>query len=188
MPEFIAALTLVLFMGMVVARIFLLGREGRRAAYFGNLDKKDFIIPPFAFFYFYLVFANAFHWPTVSTQVFFRSQVLQWAGVLLCLAGLGLVWWSLVSFGKSFRLGIDTEHPDRLITSGAFAHSRNPIYTAFGLILLGQFLIFPNWLLLVYLFAGIWLFNRQVLREEAYLKEHYGAEYLAYCQRVRRYI
>ena len=70
----------------------------------------------------------------------------------------------------------------------AFAVSRNPIYTAFALILLGEFLIFPNWILLVYLAAGFWLFHRQVLREENYLKEHYGREYSEYCKRVRRYL
>ncbi len=30
---------------------------------FGNLDKKDFFMPPFAVFYFYIVFANSFHLP-----------------------------------------------------------------------------------------------------------------------------
>lgn len=29
--------------------------------------------------------------------------------------------------------------------------------------------------------------HRQVLREEDYLKRHYGAEYVVYCQRVGRY-
>ena len=155
--------------------------------YFGNLDRKDFLLPPFVLFYFYLVFANALDLPTVSTQEFFHSEIIQWIGVFFCLAGLLLVLWSLVSFGRSFRVGIDTEHPDKLITSGAFAYSRNPIYVAFALILLGQFLIFPNWLLLVYLFAGIWLFHRQILREEEYLKKHYGKEYREYSNRVRRY-
>lgn len=188
MPDYFAALTLVLFVGMVLARVFLLRRKGVRAVYFGNLDRKDFLLPPFVLFYFYLVFANAFDLPTVSRQEFFQSAILQWVGVFLCLAGLLLVLWSLVSFGRSFRVGIDTEQPDKLITSGAFAYSRNPIYAAFALVLLGQFLIFPNWLLLVYLFAGIWLFHRQVLREEEYLKKHYGREYLEYCNRVRRYL
>jgi protein-S-isoprenylcysteine O-methyltransferase Ste14 len=96
--------------------------------------------------------------------------------------------WSLISFGQSFRVGIDTEHPDKLITTGIFAVSRNPIYVAFAFILFSQFLIFPNWIVLVYLGAGMWLFNRQVLREEEYLKKHYGQEYSGYCSRVRRYL
>ena len=95
---------------------------------------------------------------------------------------------SLVSFGSSFRIGIDTDHPDKLVTSGVFALSRNPLYVAFWIVLFGQFLVIPNWILLVYLGAATWLFNRQVLREEEYLKEHYGREYLEYCNRVRRYL
>jgi len=52
---------------------------------------------------------------------------------------------------------------------------------------LGQFLIFPNWILLIYLGAAIWLFHRQVLREEEFLEKHYGNEFLEYCGQVRRY-
>ena len=54
--------------------------------------------------------------------------------------------------------------------------------------MLGQFLVFPNWLLLVYLGAATWLFHRQVLREEVYLIQIYGREYSDYCARVRRYV
>jgi protein-S-isoprenylcysteine O-methyltransferase Ste14 len=175
-------------LGMVMTRAAMLRRRGIEAVKFGKLDKSDFLIPPFALFYFYLVFAHAFDWPTVSRQQFFHSEIVSWVGVVLCLAGLILLLASLVSFGHSFRVGIDIEHPDALITSGVFAVTRNPIYVAFALILLGQFLIFPNWILLVYLGAAVWLFHRQVLREEAYLKEHYGQEYLEYSERVRRYI
>lgn len=188
MPGYIAALTLLLLLGMVITRVLLMRRQGIQAMKFGQTDKTDFLIPPFALFFFYLVFAHAFHLPTVSRQEFFHSEPVAWIGVLFCVAGLLLMMWSLVSFGRSFRVGIDTEHPDRLITSGAFAFSRNPIYTAFALILVGQFLIFPNWILLAYGLAGGWLFHRQVLREEEYLKEHYGHEYLEYARRVRRYL
>jgi len=187
MSGYFAALTIVLMLGMVVARVLLLKRKGVEAMNFGKTDRSDFIIPPFALFYFYLVFANAFHLPTISRQQFFHSVVIAWVGVILCLAGLLLLLWSLVSFGRSFRVGIDEQHPDRLVTSGVFAHSRNPIYVAFASILLGQFLIFPNVILLVYLAAAAWLFNRQVLREEAYLRKHYGEEYEACCAQVKRY-
>lgn len=188
MPAYLAVLTLVLMMGMVLTRVAMLERRGIKAMKFGQLDRTDFLIPPFALFYFYLVCAAAFHWSTVSTQTFFSSDIVAWIGVALCLTGLSLLAWSLVSFGSSFRVGIDADHPDRLVTTGIFAFSRNPIYVSFGLILCGQFLIFPNWILLVYLGAGTWLFHRQVLREEAFSKQHYGEAYAAYCRRVRRYV
>ena len=188
MPKYFAVLTILLMLVMVLTRVLLLRRRGIAAMKFGKIDKTDFLIPPFALFYFYLVFANAFNFLTVSRQEFFHSEIISWIGVFFCLAGLLLLLWSLVSFGQSFRVGIDTENPDKLITSGVFAFTRNPIYVAFALILLGQFLIFPNWILLVYLVAGIWLFHRQVLREEDYLKQHYGKEYLEYSNQVRRYL
>jgi protein-S-isoprenylcysteine O-methyltransferase Ste14 len=188
MQPYFGALTIVLLLGMVLTRATMLRRRGIQAMNFGKLDKTDFLIPPFAFFYFYLVFANAFGWPIPGTQQLFHSELVSWLGVLSCLAGLCFLLWSLVSFGESFRVGIDVEHPDKLITSGVFAFSRNPIYVAFAFILIGQFLIFSNWILLVYTAAGIWLFHRQVLREEEYLKGHYGDAYTAYCGRVRRYL
>jgi len=156
--------------------------------HFGRIDKTDFLIPPFALFYVYTVFAAAFNLPIVSSQRFFRSEVISWVGVFLCFVGLVFMLLSLVSFGESFRVGIDIERPDRLVRTGVFAFSRNPIYVAFGLVLLGQFLVFPNWIMLVYLAVGTWLFHRQVLREEEFLRKRYGQEYAQYCNRVRRYL
>ena len=98
-------------------------------------------------------------------------------------AGLGL------AVGEQdSAVGIDQDNPDRLITTGIFAFSRNPIYVAFACVLIGEFLVFPNWVTLIYVAAATALFHRQVLREEYYLKEHYGQEYASYCDRVRRYL
>lgn len=187
MPANFGALTMVLVVGMVLARVHQLKGQGIKAMHFGNLDKKDYLIPPFAFFYFYILFAHAFGWPVACRGQFFDSAAAAWAGVSLCLAGLLLLWGSLVSFGRSFRVGIDIDHPDKLVTTGVFAVSRNPIYAAFLLILAGQALIYPNGILLAYFAAALWLIHRQVLREEAYMKKHYGREYLDYCRKVRRY-
>lgn len=188
MQEVLAALTIVLMLGMVWTRVLLMKKTGIKAVHFGQIDKKDFLIPPFALFYFYVVFTPALHLPPVNGQAFFHSGAVAWAGVALCLAGLSLLFLSLLSFGKSFRIGIDAGKPGRLVTTGVFALTRNPIYVAFGTILLGQFLICPNWILLLYMAGGFWLFHRQVLREEAFMKRRYGKAFTRYCQKVRRYL
>lgn len=188
MPRYLAALTLALVLGTVLARVAMLRRRGIRAMNFGKQDKTDFLIPPVAFFYFYLVFAHAFDWPTVAHRQLFVPGAVAWLGVAFCLAGLLFLLWSIVSFGTSFRVGIDDEHPDKLITTGVFAWSRNPIYVAFWSILLGQFLMFPNTALLIYLVVAVGMVHRQVRREETYLAQHYGADYDDYCHRVRRYL
>ena len=53
MPQYLAALMVVLLLGTVVSRVLLLRRTGTRAMHFGELDKTDFLIPPVALFYFY---------------------------------------------------------------------------------------------------------------------------------------
>jgi protein-S-isoprenylcysteine O-methyltransferase Ste14 len=186
--RYVGPLTIVLLLGFVLTRVLLLKRQGVKAMKFGGIDKKDFLILPFALFYFYLVFASAFALPAPSNQQFFDSAAVFWLGTIFCLAGLLLLFLSLVSFGKSFRVGIDQDRPDRLVTTGVFAFSRNPIYVAFAFVLLGQFLLFSNWILLLYLLAATWLFHRQVRREEEFMSAHYDQQYSEYCRRVRRYL
>ncbi len=188
MPKYLRAMTIVILLGMALGRVFLLRRKGITAMKLGETDKTDFLIPPFAFLYFYAIFAAAFGWPSVSHREFFQSEAAAWLGVLLCATALLLMLWSLVSFQQSFRIGIDTDQPDRLITDGAFAFSRNPIYVAFMTMLAGQFLIFPNWIPLICIVAAAWLIHRQVLREEEFLRGHYRQAYVDYCSRVRRYL
>ena len=75
MTGYLAALAIVLLLGAVLTRVWLLRRAGTQAMHFGHLDKTDFLIPPVALFYFYTIFAAAFHWPLVSTQMFFCSKI-----------------------------------------------------------------------------------------------------------------
>jgi protein-S-isoprenylcysteine O-methyltransferase Ste14 len=185
---YLGALALVLLLGTVVTRVLIMRHGGTVAMTFGKTDKSDYVIPPFALLYFYLIFAHAFGWPSVARSELVNAEWLQWIGVGLCAAGLLALLASLLSFGSSFRVGIDTERPGALVTTGIFTRTRNPIYVAFALVLIGEFLIFPNWILLLYLIAGVILFHRQVLREERFLAAAYGSEFRAYAARVPRYL
>ncbi len=188
MPQKLAALTVLLLLGTVISRVVVLRRTGTAAMHFGKIDKTDFLIPPVALFYFYTLFATAFGWPLDIGGMFFRSTVVAWIGVGLCLGGVLILVFSLVSFGSSFRVGIDAEQPGRLVTTGIFAVSRNPIYVGFFLFLVGQFLAFPSWTTLTALGFAAALFHRQVMREEEFMRQRYGQEYAEYCGRVRRYV
>lgn len=184
----LGALAILLLVAMVLSRTAMLKSRGVKAAKFGATDKTDFLIPPFALFYIYAIFAAALRWPSVVHGTLFSSSAAAWAGVSCCAVGVVVMFLALVSFGASFRIGIDDEHPDRLVTGGIFAVTRNPIYVAFALVLVGEFLIFPSWLLALYLVAGFALFHRQVVREEVFLAAHYGQAYAAYRARVHRYL
>ena len=77
----------------------------------------------------------------------------------------------------------------RIVTSGIFQQSRNPIYLGMVLLCTGiAFLVDSLWLLgLVPLFAAI-LQKGVIEPEEAYLERNFGEEYLRYKARVRRWI
>ncbi len=187
MARYIAVVTLVLLVILVLFRAFQLKKLGIKALRFGELDKKDFFIPPFALLLFYIIFSSAFGLPEIGADLFY-NELVSWAGVAICIMGILFFVYALISFGKSFRVGLDEDQPGELITTGAFSISRNPIYTAFGLVLTGVFLIIPNWIILIYMVAGIWIFNRQIPLEEESLRKIYGEKYVKYRNRVRRFL
>jgi protein-S-isoprenylcysteine O-methyltransferase Ste14 len=188
MQKYFGILIIALFVVLVLSRTHNLKKQGIEAVEFGKKDKKDFFILPFALFYFYLLIAHACNLPTIPGQELFHLVVLSWFGVLMCLFALLFFLWTLISFRKSFRVGLVDNTAQGLVTTGAFAISRNPIYVSFAIMLIGQFLIYPSWILLIYIFLGMFTFHRQVLKEEEFLEKQYGEEFKAYRKKVRRYL
>ncbi|MDR1000052.1 MAG: isoprenylcysteine carboxylmethyltransferase family protein [Clostridiales bacterium] len=187
---YISALAFILFAACVAGKTAMLRRKGVKAIVFGATDKMDFLLVPPVLLVVYSVFANAFSWPIWKPLAvpFWRTVVPGWIGLILCVAAVCGIVASLISFGDSFRVGIDEKKPDKLVTGGMFAISRNPIYVCFDTFFLGQFLVHRNILTAVFVVVFALLINRQILREEEFLKPHYGAEYEEYCRRVRRYL
>ncbi|TLG77111.1 methyltransferase family protein [Culicoidibacter larvae] len=186
MQGYFAIGALVLLIGLVLFRARQLKRLDITAFQFGKLDKKDFLIPPFVLLFFYLIIANTFQLPGAGTLII-DNTIAGWVGVALCVAAPIVFFWGMISFGKSFRVGIDMDTPGQLVISGAFAFSRNPLYLAFFMILFGILIIFPLWIFLAYFVGGLWLIDRQVNLEENALRTIYGTEYDAYCRKVKRY-
>ena len=171
-------------------RALTLHKRGIRAIVFGETDKSDFFFIPIFLIFVYTVLACAFDLPMPAPLVkpFWTSMAGEWVGFTLCMIALVGFFATLKSFGDSFRVGIDEKHPDKLVTSGMFALSRNPIYVSFLLFFSGMFLLYPNIPLICALVFFALAVHRQILREEAFLKVHYGKAYEDYCRRVRRYL
>tara|TARA_Y100000768_G_scaffold241765_1_gene183200 strand:+ start:356 stop:817 length:462 start_codon:yes stop_codon:yes gene_type:complete len=77
---------------------------------------------------------------------------------------------------------------DKIIKSGIYAYSRNPIYLSFVLFHLGMFLTFEN---TVYFLCSIglffWLNNFVIEEEEKFLKNKFNDEYTRYCDSVKKW-
>ena len=188
MLKYLGLTIITTFITIVVLRSINLRKQGIEAFEFGNKDKKDFIILPFALFCFYLLTANTFNLKTIPNQLLFKSEIVNWVGVVMCFCALLFFVWTMISFKKSFRVGLVENTEQGLITNEAFAISRNPIYVSFTLMLIGQFLIFSSWIFLIYIILGIVTFHKQVLKEEEFLKIQYGKEFNTYCKKTRRYL
>lgn len=113
---------------------------------------------------------------------------LRWLGAALMGAGLGAYVAALRAMGDSWRLGIDRRKAGALVTTGIFAFSRNPIYLALNLLLLGSFALQGRALFGLLAAIQAALLHALILREERFLAEHYGDPYRRYRARVPRYL
>ena len=78
--------------------------------------------------------------------------------------------------------------PQRLVVSGLYRYSRNPMYVCVALILLGWASAFASPGLLMYALAVMAAFHlRVVLGEEPWLARTHGAAWAQYARRVRRW-
>ena len=188
--KYIPIFELPILIIMVLIRSVMLKRQGIRAIVFGVTDKTDLIIVPVVLFFFYGMISTVFRFPfpIILKRQFWNNDFLYGCAIIIC--AFSLVWFgiTLKTFGKSFRVGIDENTEDKLITSGTFSISRNPIYVAFLVFFIGIFTAYSNIITSAFLFLIIIAIHRQITREEIFLKKHYGAEYEEYCKKVRRYI
>lgn len=181
---------LLMFILAVLARASMLRRKGIRVIVFGETDKSDFLLIPFVFSIVYAAAANGFSLPLwdALARPFWASPTPGWIGLALSgIAVVGIIL-ALISFGNSFRIGIDESKPDELVTTGMFAISRNPIYVCFDLFFIGLFLIHRNVVIAVGIVVFALIIHRQILREEQFLYGHYGPDYEGYVKKVRRYL
>jgi protein-S-isoprenylcysteine O-methyltransferase Ste14 len=83
--------------------------------------------------------------------------------------------------------GIETL-PNRVLATGPYRYTRNPMYLGHLIFLVGLALTFWSWAALIILAARACWFQRRVLHDEERLEKIFGADYLAYRARVKRWI
>lgn len=77
----------------------------------------------------------------------------------------------------------------KIVTTGFYAWSRNPIYFGFCLFNIGIGISSDSfWIFISFIPGAILVYLIAIAKEEAYLEEKFGAEYIAYKNKVRRWI
>ena len=78
---------------------------------------------------------------------------------------------------------------NKLVNTGIYKYSRNPMYLGMILIVISTSIFYLNYysILTPFIFY-FWINEFQIKREEIFLEEKFGKEYLSYKSRTRRWI
>jgi len=198
MIDIFVIISLVIFYILFIGRTISLSRSGVKVIVLGktkntidNLLENSTL--PFLILWTILILLIVFNVeiPLIFDIIIkntFLSDYLSYFGVILSFIGLIIFLSALVSFGKSWRVGIDNENQGKLITTGIFKYSRNPIFLFMDIYFIGITLVYPTpiFIFMTLIFAiGV---HKQILNEEKHLARIYKEDYQNYKKQTRRYL
>lgn len=136
-----------------------------------------------------LVLVSSFHslpFDVFQYAEFFNEKKLVIIGWTLMVASLLFMCTAQVQMKDSWRIGIDQNQKTVLRTNGIFSVTRNPIFAAVIIALLGNFLVYSTVLNLIILIMGILLISIQIRLEEEHLLKIHQQDYIDYKNKVKR--
>jgi protein-S-isoprenylcysteine O-methyltransferase Ste14 len=110
-------------------------------------------------------------------------------GLFAALGSAALAFWALRTMVQAGEQPDPAAPTRKIIKEGPFARTRNPIYLSFALFDLGVALLMNNlWIILALAVLMVYVDRGIVQREERYLEQQFGQDYLDYKGSVRRWI
>jgi protein-S-isoprenylcysteine O-methyltransferase Ste14 len=196
MINILVLISLFIFYLLFIGRTIILYKRGIKVWVIGTSSKKLFeiilenILMPVLILWSIFIVLTALNVliPKIISKLLIDIFWLKYIGILFCYIGLIIFLMALVSFGKSWRIGIDEKNSNELITTGIFKYSRNPIFLFMDLYFMGIMLIYPNIVFIVVAICVIIGIHLQIIREEKHLLNKFGEEYIKYKKQTRRYL
>lgn len=132
-----------------------------------------------------LAWVQAAYWPLGLS---FGGAWADFAGGLLVGGGLVLMALAFAEFRRHKTTVIPHQEAGRLITSGIFKRTRNPIYLGDALILTGLILRWDAVLALPLVPIFFWVIEKRfILAEEDRLRRKFRMDFARYCEKTRRW-
>ena len=182
----LALLVLAVFYGIYFAKVLVQKRRGIQTRQIGRRKEKSIHMVE-------LLMSIA----TLGAPIAQFLIALDWnylpAGVRLtgfCVGMLGdaIFLLSVLCMKDSWRAGIPDKDKTELVTTGIYRFSRNPAFLGFDLMYVSVLLLYGNLLTLSFSAFAIVMLHLQILQEERYLVNTFGAPYQEYCRHVFRYL
>lgn len=168
-------------------RFSVLSEEDRFFLMTERLDNAGVIFPPPLIFLSGLLIGGIISW--FYHTPFLPKVLAVGLGIILIIIGLGIVL-NARSKMRNAETNIEPWKPTTAILSdGIYGLSRNPIYLAMSFIYVGiSFLFNSFWFLPPLIPILLVIHYGVILREEKYLENKFGENYLNYKKTVRRWI
>ena len=116
--------------------------------------------------------------------------VHHYLGAIAFVIGCVILLTCIISFAVNGQGTLSPADPTkRLVTTGFYAFSRNPMYVGVTMILIGEAIVSQSeylWTYSLFVFVAFNIFI--LLHEEPRLRRDFREEYIQYCQRVGRWI
>lgn len=154
-----------------------------------RIDKFELLVPPPAIG---LLIAGMM-WPLSSLAPGSAMALVTRVGVALVLtaAGIGISVAGVVAFRRA-QTTVNPLRPETssaLVSGGVYGLTRNPMYLGMLLVLIGWAVYLASpWTLLGPFSFVLYMTRFQIIPEERVLKSLFGADYLAYVARIRRWL
>ena len=134
----------------------------------------------------------------ITSNYFFRNQLeiiylpyKHSISILMFLVGTLILINPVFKFIKSKTTvnPIKFRKVSKLITTGIFKYSRNPMYLGLIFIIISTSIFYLNYYSIITPFIFYFWINRfQIKREEIFLEKKFGKEYVSYKSKTRRWI
>lgn len=128
-------------------------------------------------------------------RVTFTVEPAPWLQMALSILLLVKGAWLALAGVREFRRAETTVNPmapeesSKVVTTGIYRYTRNPMYLGLLCVLLAWAVwLAAPWALLGPVIYVAWMTRFQIIPEERILEKHFGQPYIAYRQRVRRWI
>jgi protein-S-isoprenylcysteine O-methyltransferase Ste14 len=112
------------------------------------------------------------------------GRVLDIIGLVVFLAGCAFVLWARRTLGRMWALSTSRSvkllEDHQLIRSGPYAFVRNPMYFGWWAAMAGLVLVYPTWVVLLFLVFSLISFTGRARREDAAMAERFGEAWKEY--------
>lgn len=182
-----ALLILIIFYGIYFGKMYAQRKQGIKTNQIGSRrDKRLHTIELLMKSATYLVV------PVQLLSILFDfNQLPAYARVIgFCLGMLGnfIFLCAVLTMRDSWRAGIPATDKTELVTGGIYSWSRNPTFLGFDFMYIGICMLYCNPFTIFFSMFAVIMLHMQILQEEKYMTDTFGADYSAYKLRTCRYL